>query len=73
MRYSKVMMGKRISIPPHNETETRRVRAYLMLVIDVLTLSASAIALMPSASRLGPSYPPDRLQEQGHDENDSKI
>ena len=40
------------SYPFHNEIETRCIRAYLMLVIDVLTLSASPIALPASASSL---------------------
>ena len=40
------------SITPHNEIETRRMRAYLMAVIEVLTLRASAIALPPSAPSL---------------------
>ena len=45
--------------PINNEIETRRMRAYLMLVIDVLTLRASATALPPSAPSL--LYP--RLQK----------
>ena len=51
----RVMMGNEVSSsPPPNETETGRKRAYLMLVIEVLTLRASATALPPSARRLLP-------------------
>ena len=50
--------------PPHNEIETRRIRAYLMLVIEVLTLRASAMALPPSA----PSLLYWRLQKVTHND-----
>ena len=67
MSGSKVMMSNESHHTPP-KMQTRRMRAYLMLVIDVLTFRASAIALTPSASRLGLPYPPERLQDQGHDE-----
>ena len=54
------------SIIPHNETETRRMRAYLMLVIEVLTFRASATALPPSE----PSSLPPRLEKGTHNYND---
>ena len=47
------------SYPPPNELKTRRMWAYSMLVIDVLTLSASPIALPPS----GPSSLYERLEK----------
>ena len=45
-------MAPRSHYPPYDEIERRRMRAYLMLVIEVLTVRASAIALLPSAPRL---------------------
>ena len=44
---------------PYNEIETRCIRAYLMFLIEVLTLRASAIALPASV----PSLFSTRLQK----------
>ena len=63
--HNRIMMTSPFLLrPPHNETETRRVRAYLMLVIEVLTLRAPATALPPSAPRS--LYM--RLQKVTHDD-----
>ena len=64
-----LIMGPGSHYPPHDEIETRRMRAYSMLVIEVLTLRASPIVLPPSA----PSLLRSRLRNGGHNEVSSKY
>ena len=63
-----LIMGPDLITPPHNETETRRIRAYSMLVIVVLVLSSSAIIFTVSRSSLLLA----RLQNDPHNEIGTK-
>ncbi len=58
---SKVMMSNESHhTPPHEEAEKIRIRAHMVLVIELLIFMASAIAVPPSA----PSLLNPRLQKE---------